>query len=79
VKNLIRTLAVLMGVAILAAPFAMSTPEISKKEDKQCTVCHTALGKPDLNDAGKYYKVNRTLKGYEEKKKPEAPKPDPVR
>ncbi len=69
-KKFITGSAILLGVTILAAPFAISTPEISKKEEKQCTVCHTALGKPDLNDAGKYYKANRTLRGYEDKKKP---------
>jgi len=70
VKRLISALAVFLGAAILAAPFAIGTPEIAKKEEKQCTVCHTSLGKPDLNDAGKYYKINRTLKGYDEKRKP---------
>ncbi len=69
-KNTIRALAIILGLVILAAPFGIGTPEISKKEEKQCAACHTSFGKPDLNDAGKYYKVNRTLKGYEEKKKP---------
>ena len=69
-KKTIRALAILLTVWILATPFAVGTPEISKKEEKQCVVCHTAMGKADLNDAGKYYKVNRSLKGYEEKKKP---------
>jgi len=64
-------LAIFAGVTALAAPFAVSTPEYAKKEQKQCTFCHTALGKPDLNDAGKYYKDHdHSFKGYEEKKKP---------
>jgi hypothetical protein len=64
-------LAILGSVALLAAPFAISTPEYSKKEQKQCTYCHTAMGKPDLNDAGKYYKDHEhSLRGYDEKKKP---------
>lgn len=58
------------GLSLLFIPFASGTPEYSKKEDKKCTFCHTAMGKPDLNDAGKYYKENDTLKGYEPKKKP---------
>ena len=64
-----RALAILIGVTILIAPLAMSTPEYSKKESKQCTYCHTAMGKPDLNDAGKYYKDhNHSLEGFEKKK-----------
>jgi hypothetical protein len=69
-KKFLRALVILGGVALLAAPFAVGTPEYSKKEQKQCTFCHTALGKPDLNEVGKYYKEHHSLKGYEEKKKP---------
>ena len=29
---------------------------------------HPAVGKPDLNDAGRYYKEHHTLEGYKEKK-----------
>jgi hypothetical protein len=47
---------------------AIGTPEYSKKENKQCVYCHPAVGKPDLNDAGKYYKAHHTLEGYVEKK-----------
>ncbi len=64
-RNILRALAILAGVTILFSPFAVSTPEIAKKEQKQCQVCHTAMGKPDLNDAGKYYKEKRTLDGYQ--------------
>jgi hypothetical protein len=49
-------------------PFAVGTPEYSKKEDKACTFCHPSVGKPDLNDAGKYYKEHHSLEGYKEKK-----------
>lgn len=56
------------GVALLVSPFAIGTPEMAKKESKQCVYCHTAIGKPDLNDAGKYYKEHGTLEGYKEKK-----------
>ena len=65
-----RFMAILGGVTILAAPFAIGTPEYSKKEQRQCTFCHTAMGKADLNDAGKYYKDHdHSLRGFEEKKK----------
>jgi hypothetical protein len=46
----------------------MATPEYTKKENKACTYCHTAVGKPDLNDAGRYYKEHHTLDGYKDKK-----------
>jgi hypothetical protein len=71
-KKALRALTILTGVTILAAPFAVGTPEYSKKEQKQCTFCHTAMGKPDLNAAGKYYKEHdHSLRGFEESgKKP---------
>ena len=69
-KKLPILILVLGGVMLLCIPFASGTPEFSRKEDKKCVFCHTAMGKPDLNDAGKYYKENGTLKGYDPKKKP---------
>ena len=70
-RKVVRALAILAGVTLLAAPLAVSTPEYSKKEQKHCVFCHTALGKADLNEAGKYYKDHdHSFKGYEEKKKP---------
>ena len=68
VKNILRVLAIIVPVALLLAQFAAGTPEYTKKENKQCVYCHTAMGKPDLNDAGKYYKAHHTLEGYVEKK-----------
>jgi hypothetical protein len=70
-KKVLQAFVILAGVTILASPFAVGTPEYSKKEQKQCTFCHTAMGKPDLNDAGKYYKDHEhSLRGYDERKKP---------
>ena len=66
-NKILRALAILGGVALLFSPFAMSTPEYAKKEGKQCIFCHTAIGKPDLNEAGKYYKEHMTLDGYRER------------
>jgi len=68
VKNILRALAITGAVALLFIPFAAGTPEYTKKENKPCLYCHTAVGKPDLNDAGKYYKTHKTLEGYIEKK-----------
>ena len=67
-KNILRVLAITGPIALLLAPLASGTPEYTKKENKQCVYCHTAMGKPDLNDAGKYYKAHHTLEGYVEKK-----------
>jgi hypothetical protein len=68
--DILRYGAMLAGIAVLIAPFAMGTPEYAKKESKSCTFCHTAVGKPDLNEVGKYYKDhNLSLAGYDENKK----------
>ena len=67
-KKVFRALAITGSVGLLLAPFAVGTPEYTKKENKPCLYCHTAVGKPDLNDAGKYYKAHKTLEGYVEKK-----------
>jgi hypothetical protein len=40
-------------------------PEYAKTEGKACTFCHVTTGKPELNDAGKYYGAHdHSLKGY---------------
>jgi hypothetical protein len=68
VKQMFRALGITAAVALLFVPFSAGTPEIAKKENKQCVYCHTAIGKPDLNDIGKYYKDHGSLDGYREKK-----------
>jgi hypothetical protein len=45
-----------------AAGFA--TPEYSRRSDKECSYCHPAKGY-SLNDAGKYFKEHKTLRGYQ--------------
>jgi hypothetical protein len=67
-SKILRAIAIFGGVALLLSPFAVGTPEMAKKESKQCVYCHTAIGKPDLNDAGKYYKEHGTLEGYRGKR-----------
>jgi len=68
VKKILIPLTISGLVALLCVPLAVGTPEFTKKENKACIYCHTAVGKPDLNDAGKYYKMHRTLEGYVDKK-----------
>ena len=67
-KKVFRAIVITGSVALFFLPFAVATPEITNKTNKQCIYCHPAVGKPDLNDAGKYYKMHRTLEGYVEKK-----------
>jgi hypothetical protein len=67
-SKILRAVAIFAGVALLLSPFAVGTPEMAKKESKQCVFCHTAIGKPDLNDAGRYYKEHGTLEGYRGKR-----------
>ncbi len=52
---------ILVALAILSGSMiSISTakPAYAQKEGKKCTYCHTAAGKPDLNDTGKCYKEN---------------------
>ena len=68
-RQILTILGVLSLVGIMVVPYAVGTPELAKKENKSCTYCHTAVGKPDLNDAGKYYKDhNNSFEGYQPKK-----------
>ena len=67
VNKILRALLITSAVGVLFVPFSSGTPEYSKKENKQCVYCHTAIGKPDLNDAGRYYKDHHSLEGYREK------------
>jgi hypothetical protein len=60
----------ILAAIVAASPALRATPEYAQKEDKKCEFCHTAVGKPDLNGAGKYYKEHHTLEGYEPKPRP---------
>lgn len=61
-------LAVLIGGLSFNVMTVYAKPEYSKKEKKGCTFCHVTMGKPELNDAGKYYKAHdHSLEGYQAK------------
>ncbi len=45
-----------------------ASPDFAKKERRDCVYCHTTKTSRELNDAGKYYKKNKTLEGYEKGK-----------
>ena len=67
-RKVILAIGILGALALTFAQLVSGTPEMAKKENKQCVYCHTAVGKPDLNDAGKYYKDHGSFEGYREKK-----------
>lgn len=66
-NKILRATVITCSVSLLFLPFAFSTPEYTKKENKPCKFCHPAVGKPGLNDVGKYYKKHHTLEGYKQK------------
>jgi hypothetical protein len=59
--------------AMLWSGAAEGTPEIAQKEGLGCLVCHTAVGRAELNDRGTYYRAERTLEDYR------PPQPAPAR
>ena len=63
--KVLRFLAILGAVGLLFSPFARGKVEYATKEKQDCVYCHTAFGKPDLNDIGKCYKEKRSLKDCE--------------
>jgi hypothetical protein len=46
----------------LGATLASGKPEYTKKEGKACTVCHVKAGSKELNDVGKCYAKDHSLK-----------------
>ena len=64
------------ALAMLFSEAVFGTPEIAQREMQGCLVCHSALGKADLNDRGRFYERERTLEGYVEPT-PETPPADP--
>jgi hypothetical protein len=62
----------LLALTALAGS-ASATPAFAQKEKKPCLHCHTSPrgGSNMLNDAGKWYRVKKTLAGF----KPATPAP----
>ncbi len=53
----------LVAGLLVGTQLSSAKPEYSKKEGgAKCTVCHTAMGKKDLNDVGKCYHDKKDLK-----------------
>jgi hypothetical protein len=69
---MLKNLRTMIPAAILTAGLVWASltpsyakPEYAKTENKACTFCHVMTGKPELNDAGKYYAAHdHSLKGF---------------
>jgi hypothetical protein len=62
----------ILAVGLLWASVAPSyaKPGYAKTEGKSCAFCHVEAGKPELNDAGRYYAAHEhSLKDYTPTKK----------
>ena len=75
IGQVVLSLAIGCAGAIIFSETVSGTPEIAEKERLGCLVCHTGVGKPDLNDRGRYYRAERTLEGYREPESPSEPAP----
>jgi hypothetical protein len=62
--------AVLMAGAAMFSVTSYAKPEYVKTTKKACAYCHVDAKKTpkDLTPAGEFYKKNKTLDGYVEKK-----------
>jgi hypothetical protein len=64
-KNTVPAAILTAGLFWATVTPSNAKPEYAKTEGKACTFCHVAEGKPDLNDAGKYYGAHdHSLVGY---------------
>jgi cytochrome c551/c552 len=74
-----RLILALLALTALAGT-ASATPAFAQKEKKACIFCHTTPrgGSKFLNDAGKWYRVKKTLVGYKAPGKPAPKKPTPA-
>ncbi len=59
---------ILIGGLTIPATLSLATPELTKKEKKGCTYCHTKPNSKELNKVGECYKQKKTLTGCEEAK-----------
>ena len=63
-REFVLAVLILCGSVVVFGPPAEGTPEIAEREDRSCVTCHTAVGRAELNEAGRYYREYRTLEGY---------------
>jgi hypothetical protein len=64
-KSVIPAVVVTTVLLWIGTSPSYAKPEYATKEGQTCAYCHVEAGKPDLNDAGKYYAAHdHSLKGY---------------
>jgi hypothetical protein len=65
VKTVIPVAALAAGLMCISVTPSYAKPEYAKTEGKDCAFCHVTEGKPDLNEAGKFYAAHaHSLEGY---------------
>lgn len=60
--RVLRLMAVGAILTAFAATASFAKPEYTKKEGKNCTTCHTKAASKELNDVGKCYEKDKSLK-----------------
>ena len=60
--RLVKVLLLAFVLAAFAASLVQGKPADSKKEKTGCVTCHVKAGSKDLNDTGKCYSKNGSLK-----------------
>lgn len=69
IRNLIPAAVLIAGLMWTSVTPSFAKPEYATKEGQTCAYCHVTSGKPDLNDAGKYYAAHEhSLAGYQSAK-----------
>jgi hypothetical protein len=76
-RTLPLPIAILLGGLWINTLPLRAIPDYTDKEKKECAFCHPNGDLFALNDAGMYYAEHKSLEGYGEERKPEAPKPEP--
>jgi hypothetical protein len=76
-KTLMLRLLLILALFASVASTASATPAFAQKEKKPCLFCHTNPrgGSNFVNDAGKWYKVRKTLVGFKPATAPGKPAP----
>ena len=60
--RIFKLMAVGTVLTMMLASFSFAKPEYTKKENKPCATCHTKAGSKELNDVGKCYSKDKSLK-----------------
>ena len=61
-KRLVQAACIGIALTFFGAALLQSKPEFTRKEGKGCVTCHVKVGSKELNDVGKCYEKNKSLK-----------------